>query len=51
MSVLTGSGRDEVITLAGTALRVYGCARPRGRRARTLDADRLRWKVTNHTHY
>ncbi|MCS6954226.1 MAG: hypothetical protein NZM33_15360 [Bryobacteraceae bacterium] len=47
----TGSGRDEVITLAGGIMRVYGCAAPRGRRSARLDPDRFRWKVTNHTHY
>ncbi len=47
----TGSGHDEVITLAGGTMRVYGCANPRGQRTRGLDPDRLRWKVTNHTHY
>jgi hypothetical protein len=47
----TGCGRDEVITLAGNTLRVYGCATPRGRRSGKLDPDRLRSKVTNHTHY
>lgn len=47
----TGSGRDEAITLAGGTLRVYGCASPRGRRSGQPDPNRLRWKVTNHTHY
>ena len=47
----TGSGADEVITLGGGWLRVYGSPHAEPAGPPDQDPGTLRHRVTNHTHY
>lgn len=47
----TGDGAEEIITLDGRTLRVFGAKNPQKGKDKKEDLDYLKHKVVNHTHY
>jgi hypothetical protein len=46
-----GRGAEEVITLGRDSVKVYGSGDAAGRKPVRRDAEYLRHRVANHTHY